>query len=169
MSVTIVATAGAVDANSYCTLAEAETYFESRLHKDDWTSASDDTKNAALVWATQLLDDLVDWVGGKYTESQALRWPRWAVYDQDGYVVSWTSIPQFLKDATAELAMHLINNDIVTDDGTKGFSELRADTIMMKIDKYDRKSIIPRSVWVLLKDYGNISGYKKRFCQLVRC
>ena len=169
MSITIVATASATDANSYQTLAGANTYFETRLHSDNWTSAGDETKKAALVWATRLLDDLVDWVGGKYTESQSLRWPRWAVYDQDGYTVSWTAIPQFLKDATAEFAMQLIGSDLVTDDATKGFSELKASIMSIKIDKHDRKNIIPRSVWALLKDYGNLSGYQKRFRQLVRC
>ena len=34
MALTIVATAGAIDANSYCTLAEAETYFEKRLSQE---------------------------------------------------------------------------------------------------------------------------------------
>ena len=49
MTITIIATPGASNANSYVTLANAETFFESRLHKTDWTDATDANKNIALA------------------------------------------------------------------------------------------------------------------------
>ncbi|GAF88181.1 unnamed protein product, partial [marine sediment metagenome] len=71
--------------NSYCDLTLAEVYYEERLHKSTWTDASDDTKEVALIWATKLLDRQIDWYGARYSETQALRYPRTGVQDLDGY------------------------------------------------------------------------------------
>ena len=76
MALVLVATPSADDANTYATLAEAETYHETRLHNDDWNSAASADKNKALAWATRLLDDLIDWFGSKTDVYQPLLFPR---------------------------------------------------------------------------------------------
>ena len=83
MAVTLDTTIGGASSNAYCTLAEAETYMEARLHKADWTAAADATKNSAIVWATRLLDEGLEWDGTVYSEEQALRWPRTGVYTRE--------------------------------------------------------------------------------------
>ena len=155
MALTIVATAGAIDANSYCTLAEAETYFEKRLHKTDWTGASTADKNAALVWATLLLDDLMNWYGFSMSEDQALRWPRTGLAKPDGWIISNIDIPQFLKNATAEFAMHLIADDRLADYDTAGFKQIAVGSIQITVDKSDRKPALPVSVWNIVRPYGS--------------
>lgn len=155
MALTVVATAGAVDANSYCTLAEAEVYFEKRLHKTDWSGASTGDKNMAIVWATSILDDTMNWYGWGMTETQALRWPRTGLSSPDGWTVTSVAIPTFLKNATAELAMHLIAEDRMADSDTMGFKQIAVSSIQITTDKYDRKAIIPQSVWNIVRPYGS--------------
>lgn len=107
---------GLSTANSYCSLADADAYHERRLHSQVWRQvadpASQDQKKAALVWATRLLDEQCDWLGSRSTLTQALGWPRRDVlgrfgdefYDSD-------EVPQVVKEATAELARLLIEED----------------------------------------------------------
>jgi len=143
--------AGLSNSNSYCTVDEADLYHETRLHNTTWTGSGDTNKEISLMWATKLLDSLVTWDGWKYTEAQALQWPRDGVLDQAGYDIEIDEIPQFLKDATAEFAMHLIASDLTLEDGTKGFSRLKAGPLEMEINRLDRKGMIPKSVWGLIR------------------
>jgi len=146
--------AGLTNSNSYSTQDTADTYHEMRLHNTDWTGASDDDKEAALMWATRLLDDQMDWDGDKASTTQALRWPRTSVVDPDDDDVSSTAIPSFLSEATAEYARLLIASDREDDSDTFGFKELRAGSLKMVIDKYDRMPALPLSVWTMVKSYG---------------
>lgn len=109
---TLVATAGSASANSYCTLAEANTYHESRLFSTDWTGASTSDRTKALIWATRLMDERYRWAASVVDGVQALRWPRWAVMDSAGYdYIPTTVVPQELKNAVAELARQLVIAD----------------------------------------------------------
>ena len=76
MALVLDATAAGATSNTYITLADAELYYETRLHVSDWDNANDADKGAALVWATRLLDEWMDWDGSNYDDDQALRWPR---------------------------------------------------------------------------------------------
>ena len=154
MAITLVATPGADDANTYCTLAEAEAYHETRLHNDDWVSASSSNKNKALAWATRLLDDLIEWNGSKTDVYQPLRFPRYNLVDTDGQILDSSTIPQFLKNATAEYAMHLIIGDRVKETDLKGYQSIKVASIRITPDKYDNPAFIPPSVWEMIKDYG---------------
>ncbi len=157
MAVTIVVEDGTskTDANSYASLAAADTYHEERLHVSDWTGATDDDKNRGLVQATRMLDELVDWNGTRVDEDQALRWPREGVYTPDGDEVDNDAIPTFLSNATAEYARLLIASDRGADSATLGFKELRAGSLKMIVDKYDRAPVLPTSVWTMVMPYGN--------------
>lgn len=113
---TLVATPGALDANSYCSLAEADAYHNTRGHNDEWAVATPEDKEKFLLWAQRLLDQ-EDWTGSKNSYTQPLRWPRGSVRDQDGYIYLNTVIPQWLKNAQAELAFHFIRDDRTEDQG----------------------------------------------------
>ena len=154
MPLVIVATAGDIYANSYCTLAEAEAYFTGRLHCTDWTAAITADKNAALVWATSLLDSEMNWYGYVMTETQALRWPRTGLATPDGYNVTNVAIPTFLKNATAEFAMSLIKEDRLADVDTMGFKQIAVGSIQITTVKFDRKPIMPKAVWDIVRRYG---------------
>jgi len=96
---------GLTTSNAYATVAQADAYHERRLHSQVWEQATDDEKTRALIQATQELDDAVIWLGVPVNSSQALCWPRASVRNRnDTDDVSSSTIPQWLKDATAELA-----------------------------------------------------------------
>lgn len=162
----IVATSGASDANSYCTISQAEAYFLDRLHKATWTDAEGSDKQAALIWATRLLDEICDWLGSKTgnLDDQALRWPRNFIYDSDNNNLPNTSIPFFLRDATAEFAIHLLAEDrtLETNRGMMGFSEIKIDVINLKIDKGKAKKLMPPSVWTMVRYYCSYIGTGQR-------
>jgi len=63
MALVLNATPGAADANSYATVADADAYHEGHLYASAWTSASNTTKEQALVMATRWLDAQVRWAG----------------------------------------------------------------------------------------------------------
>ena len=69
---TLVATPGASNANSYTTVAEATAYFESRLYRSTWENADPADQTVALIWATRVLDEQIDWLGTKVSTTQAL-------------------------------------------------------------------------------------------------
>jgi len=167
MAVTVITTPGGSTSNSYCSLADADTYFERRLHSDTWDSASDDSKNPALVMATWLLDKDFNWVGLKVTTTQALRWPRSGVYTPDSQYVSSSTIPTFLREATAELAMWLIASDRFAEQSTAGFSQIKIGSLFATIDKMDRTTRIPEIVRDMVSFYGEDKSYQPR--TLERC
>jgi len=146
--------AGVASSNSYISLDNADIYHEMRLHVSTWTDANDDTKEAALMWATRLLDNLVDWEGTLTTEGQSLRWPRENVYDIDGYEIAKTIIPDFLSNATAEYARNLIDADPTGDSDLAGFKKLKIDVLELEVDKWSESSSVPKSVWDMVKQYG---------------
>jgi hypothetical protein len=153
MALTVIATPGAADANSYATVEESDAYHEALLYASDWTNATTATKEAALVCATRLLDEQCEWRGTKATNGQALRWPRGGVYDVDGVGIDNDVIPPNLKRATAELARHLIKSDRlqVRDDARGGLQSVSAGPVSVTFDKVDRISLLPESVLSLLR------------------
>lgn len=160
----LVQTAGASDANTYATLAQANTYMDSRLHVENWTNAVPDDKNKGLLWATSLLDDLVTWYGRKSGTTQALRWPRTGVYDIDGDSISSTEIPSFLIDATAEFAFQLLAEDrtLETNRDLMGFESLKVGPLSMKVDPNTKKPVLPTSVQNMIRNYTPSSGRQEK-------
>jgi len=164
---TLIVTPGALDANSYCTAAEGDAYHATHLYASVWLAATVPNKEAALIWATRLLDEQVDWKGDPSTFSQALKWPRWGVYkdgSSGGYSYGWfmaylspDTIPQFLKNATAELARYLLTEDR-TVERSFGITSVKADTMQVDFDKRDVKPILPPSVKSIVDRYGSLRG-----------
>jgi hypothetical protein len=111
MALTLVATVGASNANSYATVADGNAYHESHLYAAVWNAATDERKAQGLAWATRVLDTHIEWDGYKATSTQALRWPRSGMEDADGECVASNVVPEVLKQATAELARHLLTSD----------------------------------------------------------
>ena len=117
MAATINATVKGENANSYVTLTEANTYFETVPDSSTWTDKTDDQKNRALVAATIWIDTLV-YYGDRCDDGQALKFPR-NNYQVDDVELSCTTIPNNIKYAQYELARALANDtDAIT--GTSG-------------------------------------------------
>lgn len=83
MTVTLVRqddTGTAVDANTYCTVAEFKTYHDNRGHS--YVGKTDDQISVALIRATDYIDNRFSFPGQKLTgPGQVTQWPRAYVPD----------------------------------------------------------------------------------------
>lgn len=97
---------GKSNAQSYISVADAETYHSEHEDPTTWRNALDADRERALKLATQYIDSKFQyrWLGIKTDSSQALDWPRTGAVDPNGYYIEADAVPQALKDATAELA-----------------------------------------------------------------
>ena len=111
MAATINATAGAANANSYITIAEAQAYADSDIDASQWDTAIVDQRTRALITATRNLD-LVGYVGTRTTTTQALAWPR-KDFTTTEKTYSDTEIPAEIKLAQWELTKALLADIIV--------------------------------------------------------
>jgi hypothetical protein len=154
---------GSSTANSYCSVNNADTYHEKRLHVSTWTAATDDNKEIALMWATRLVDEQVIWNGVAVGTDQALMWPRNLLYDRNGFAILSTTIPTFLKEATAEFARYLIGEDRTTETNRDlmGFKKIKIDVLAMEVDAYRAKEVMPPSVWTMIRPYCKKIGKHK--------
>lgn len=59
---------------------------------------------AALLVATEYLDDTYDFVGLRTVETQDNKWPRVSAFNSEGILLSSTVVPDKIKQATCELA-----------------------------------------------------------------
>ena len=133
MAATINATIKSETANSYVTLAEANSYFETVPDSSTWTNKTDDQKNRALISATREIDNLV-FYGDRCDEDQALKFPR-TNYQVDRVELSCSTIPLNIKYAQYELARALANDTgaITGVSGKDGnFSEVKLGDIEVK-------------------------------------
>lgn len=98
------------DSESYISVSDANTYHTNYTDSSDWDSAKDPIKERVLRRATLVIDArfVLRWKGDRFTENQALDWPRHSVEDPSGFFVLTTVIPVNLQRATAELALREI-------------------------------------------------------------
>jgi hypothetical protein len=141
VAATIDATLQGASSNSYVTLAEADSYFETTPDDSDWTNKTDDQKNRALISATRFIDDF-EFYGERCTTTQALKWPR-KEYKVDGVEIKCTFIPDEVKIATFELARALANNPsaLVGSKGTDGtYEEVKLGDLEVKYNTQSQPS-----------------------------
>lgn len=135
MPFTFDATVKGASANSYITVADANDYFDGALYRTDWPAGSSGAdlalKQTALVTATRHLDRLI-WKETRTTFTQRLQWPRVGLVDRDGNYLDADTIPQEIKDATCELALHILQTDpdTVIDESLKQFKHLKIANVL---------------------------------------
>jgi hypothetical protein len=122
-----------LNTNSYVSIADADTYFETRIDSANWVDAEDEIKEQALVTATALIDDNA-WIGSAVSSSQALAWPRKnAIYNDDRLGLQVTiaedELPSRVKTAVYEQALHLVNNEDVLMGQTQTFESISVGSI----------------------------------------
>jgi hypothetical protein len=160
MACSIVTTVGGALANSYVSIADADTYHETHLYADDWTNADSDTKCRALQMATRILDQQIAWVGVPAGSTQALLWPRVGAMGPNGYLIASDVIPTLVEQATAELARQLITADRTADNEVahKGLSSITAGSISMTFSGGGTSSPLSDSVRAMVAPLGTFSG-----------
>ena len=105
---TLIATVGAANANSYLSLAGANSIAEGMIGTLSWASATDENKAKALITATNGLETL-GWIGSRTTTTQALAWPRTdAACGDKSY--GDDEIPREVELATFDLANALLGD-----------------------------------------------------------
>ena len=112
---------GKTDANSYLSVADADSYHADHSASSTWAAADQAAKEKALRLATQYLDARCNgrWRGLQKTQGQALAWPRYSAVDDEGFAYDCDTLPQRLKDATAELALRVVGGDTLLADQSK--------------------------------------------------
>ncbi len=155
MPAVIIATAGAADANSYETHAEANQYFEERAPalNPAWVVSG---QEAYLITATRWMESLArpfrelvkgqdgamyyrtrrQWTGSPATTTQRLAWPRTGMYDGNGNAIGETVIPLELKWAESEFAGQLRKADRALDNDvlTQGITAVRAGSVSVNFN-----------------------------------
>jgi hypothetical protein len=126
-----------IGTNCYLSLADASAYFLDRLDSEEWDTASDTTKAAALVTATRIIDNEYSFIGQAVSSSQRLAWPRAKVsyFDPRLNMVVETATdeyPQRLKDATCEQAYHLLLNENVLESMGSNFERIKVGPIELE-------------------------------------
>lgn len=165
------------DYNSFASLAEANAYFEKRLHATAWTGATTANKEAALAWSTIQLSGM-EWKGARTSGTQLLAFPRVGLsYTEDGGSISaetydvglgyYTVItvpsdvpPLEIKQATSELAFWLIQSDKTAESDLAGFKRLKVSDIEIEPLAKDRPDWFVEPVRNLCKKFlKNSSKY----------
>lgn len=141
----IDASVGGAASDSYADVAYSDAYHAARGFNSEYLAATTPVKEAALKWATRLLERL-EWCGYKKDIAQALRWPRVYVYDQDGYWYESTIVPVPVKNAACELALYLIKEDRTADSGAIPLNSLSVGSLSMSFDTGAQTKEIPDGV-----------------------
>ena len=142
------ATVGGESANSYVDEAYAYTYFQHHTSYSTWSEANSED---LLVYATTLLDALVDWHGIVVTDTQALEWPRDLPDGSDEGI-----IPKLVKQATCEMALYLSTNDSVVDD--EKLKKISIGPIKLDFNVDDLYATLPPLVKAMVSKYGAIKS-----------
>lgn len=170
MAVTVIATPGASNANSYITVVEFLAYLETAYEVTESSKALDD--GPTVVLATRTLNAMFSgkrtlvrskgespyyltsstWTGAVATSTQALPWPRTGMYDMNGNLIASNVIPQALKDATSELARQFKIADRTLDNevSVQGITSLRAGSVSLSFKDLIEAKVIPDAVLNLL-------------------
>lgn len=169
---TLISTPGSDVANSFCTLAESNIYFDERLALPTPWVASGDNSIRALIMATRVLSSLNvphktlhtsssgfqyfltarQWTGTPATTTQRLPWPRIGMYDRNGNAIASNVIPQELKDAESELAGQLIMSDSTLDNtvSVQGITSIKAGSVSLSFKDSIDAHVLPDAVMNLL-------------------
>lgn len=100
-------------AESLCSVATADAYFSKRGNAA-WALLATPAKEQSLRKATDYMGRY-SWKGLIVAESQALDWPRTGVVVR-GYEIDYTSVPDAIKAACAELAVRAAVSPLLEDE-----------------------------------------------------
>lgn len=169
--------------NSFATIAEADNYHSRRLGNNLWISADNEVKTKAIFNATDILHRQ-NWIGVPTDYEQNLAFPRMYVpsrnsIDTDDDTVSQRglgrgyaqqtvqygysylpsdSIPQFVKDATAELANFFIVKDASGKNEMSQYddqvSDIKLGNMTIKLrEENNYITSLPHQVLFMIKDF----------------
>lgn len=127
-------------------------------------------REKAIIWATRILEGMMDWRGSIRTVDQALRWPRSGVVDDDGRNLDYDTIPARLEEATAELALFLLGRDTFVMPSLlgQGFSRAKVGSLEVVVDDKQVVEAIPSNILALLEPLGCLKDVAQMGARAVR-
>lgn len=155
MDLTLDATVGGENSNTYGTLEEALFYFKGRSDASAFTEASEEEQIARLIQATRINDLVLIPYGKRTNENQSLDFPRTNLIDKHGRKYKSDEIPALVKYAEFEQALYLMSNSTkLPSILTQGFSEAKLDVMSIKVDA----TMIPKKLDTDAFDFLSIFG-----------
>jgi hypothetical protein len=151
MTLTVESGAGDAGADAYVSLTYADAYFDARSNTT-WAAATDDAKEAAIRYATAYIDTIARYKGVKTLSTQALEFPRTDLVDWSGYTI--TGLPTRVQQATCELALRALSEDLYVDldrGGAIAAESVAGISVSYRPDATPGKTF--RSAMQLLKPY----------------
>jgi hypothetical protein len=163
---------GSPTANSYVTVADATLLLQERLLTQPWYTQPATAsmtlvarREAALIWATQLLDAQIGWYGTPATTTQALAWPQTGQSDALGRAIPANVVPRQVQMATALTAVSLmaLEQTVGTTAIEPGIKSKKIGDLTIVYQDDVRTSqgvaaVIPAEVLAMLRPYGLVPG-----------
>jgi hypothetical protein len=168
------ATPAGVSSNAYVTVEAAcellagrgqtAPWFDVTMH-DPFFVPMSARQAQAIIWATRLLDEQVNWFGQPLTRTQALAFPMTGLVDQFGRWVDQHTIPRFLQLATSLYGLALLRDE--TDSPTEPPAIARSTPVAStggRITYRDERApipawqVIPMEIRHILRLYGSCTG-----------
>lgn len=155
MTITVEDGSAVSGANSYVSVAFADTYFTYDINfSSTWGALTNAEKENSLIWATRILDQKVRWKGSKSVETSALRWPRTGLTDRDDVVIADDEIPLQLKELTCEVAKFLQTTDPTISQGGDALKAIVVDVIEIQYQDGATQPTTPPLFNQLLRNIG---------------
>lgn len=148
---------GLTNSNSYVSVAEWTTYFTDRNNATA-LAYTDTEVQGALIYATEWLDDNVQWYSTIVSLTQALGWPRSQYYDSEWRTVADDEVPVKVKNATIELALQHLTENLNSTEGEGITSESYGDASINYKSTGGSSSKSYTFIKDMLKDYAMFGG-----------
>lgn len=161
---------GIPGANSYVTVEEADDYLVQNIHVSEaWAALDQTNKEYLLSWASRYLDQHARWNGYQTYPTLTLKWPRMYVRDPNGCgFLDPHAIPVQIKQATMELARHLMQDDLSAPRGQDGLKEVKVDVIEIVFNSDYRLPKVPPELQWLLDGLGALKGGSSAYVKIRR-
>lgn len=143
---------GLSNAESFCSVIEASSYFQARGN-ESWADV--ENKEAALRKATDYMQGAYRgrWKGYRATQTQALEWPRRNIWFDD-LIIQHNSVPVEVRRACAELAL-LSNSADLMPNLERAKSSVTVGPISVQYDSSSEEYTRYRNVEALLQPFLN--------------
>jgi hypothetical protein len=125
------ATVGGAGSNSFVTREGANTRLGDRYDAGAWVAATDANKDKVLVTVSLRIDE-ESFLGYKVSTTQALKFPRYDIYDEDGNAYAVDSNPEPLIRAVCIGALELLRANWLAETGLDNIDFLSTGTVQIK-------------------------------------
>lgn len=160
---------GLIDANSYITVAYADTYHSNRGNTA-WATLTTTVKEQLLIKSTDYIEQVyrLRWLGYRHTEEQALSYPRDEVPRRDFTFLNQFSfypndvVPNEIKSACAELALKA-NNEALAPDIARIAKREKVASLEVEYDIYSPAYVVFRAIDNIVAPFlSSLTGNVKR-------